>query len=540
VLRISAWIILTAALALFAVVFGALGVSGHWDTWRSNNLFFVAWCAAVLLLFVLALRLHLRTRGPRYRAVLWNALLAGVAIFVACLANVAVYHHDAHFDVSHERANTPPPQFEAVVAGLPSDISLTYFYNAGDENALKAVDLLTVASRENHRFHFLAVDLDKAPATARKFGVHAYNTAVLQAQDRRVVVDNTVDLAQFAYAALRVLKKQVDVVCLVTGHGEGVPEDSAHVHYSHVETLQSGDVPGAGDVLEGDPDGLDRLQLAVTTLGYTVRKISPATLTVIPPDCAVVAEIGPRQAMAPGEPKLLSAYLAGGGRLLLMIDAEYQIGSELKGLLGKLGLSSEAAVVIDPLNHYGSEDDKVAVPYYPPHPITNRLAMTIFPNARPIRLDPPPAGVKASILASSSKDSYLRPSTQAPDSAKAVDAGEAGSAGRGSKILAIAVEGHWPDAPPDAAAKPFRLVLVGNSNFAANSYFAYVSNGDLALRMVRWLAGDEAATAVRPQKLSLERITLTREQMRNIFILVELILPLSLILMGGLVWWRRR
>jgi ABC-type uncharacterized transport system involved in gliding motility auxiliary subunit len=166
--------------------------------------------------------------------------------------------------------------------------------------------------------------------------------------------------------------------------------------------------------------------------------------------------------------------------------------------------------------------------------------MTIFPNARPIHLDPPPGGVKVSILASSSKDSYLRPSTQAPDSAKAVDAGEAGSAGRGSKILAIAVEGHWPDAPPDAAAKPFRLVLVGNSNFAANSYFAYVSNGDLALRMVRWLAGDEAATAVRPQKLSLERITLTREQMRNIFILVELILPLSLILMGGLVWWRRR
>jgi ABC-2 type transport system permease protein len=540
VFRISASLFLNAVLALFAVVFGALGASGHWDTWGSNNLFFVAWCAAVLLLFVLALRLHLRTRGPRYQAVLWNALLAGAAIFVACLANVAVFRHDAHFDVSHERANTPPQEFEAVLAGLPSDISLTYFYNAGDENALKAVDLLTIASRENQRFHFLALDLDKTPATAREFGVHAYNTAVLQARDRRVVVDNTVDLAQVAYAALRVLRKQADVICLVTGHGEGVPDDSTHVHYSHVETLQGHDVPGAGDVLEGDPDGLDRLQLALTTLGYSVRKLLPATLTVIPPDCAVVAEIGPRQALAPSEPKLLSAYLAGGGRLLLMIDAEFQIGSELKGLLGKLGLSSDPGVVIDPLNHYGSEDDNVAVPYYPPHRITNRLAMTIFPNARPIHLDPPPAGVTASILASSSKDSYLRRSTLASDTAKAADGGDAGAAGPGPKILAVAVEGHWPDAPADAAAKPFRLVFVGNSNFAANSYFTYVSNGDLAVRMVRWLAGDEAVTAVRPQKLSLERITLTREQMRNIFILVELLLPLSLILMGGMVWWRRR
>ena len=537
-LRTPAWLRLIALFVLTAVVFGALGASGHWDQWTSNVLFFVAWCAAVLLLFVLALRLPLRTPGRRYRAAAWNLLLAGAAIVVTCLANVAVYRHDAHFDVSREGANTPPQQLEAVLGGLTSDVSLTYFYNAGDDNALKAKDLLTIAGRQNRRFHFRAVDIDKEPATARAFGVRAYNTAVLQAEDRRVVVDNSVDLAQIAYAALRVLKKRVDVVCLVTGHDEGVPEDSAHVHYSHVETLKGHEVPGAGDVLEGDPDGLDRLQLAVTTLGYTIRKILPATLTAVPPDCAVVAEIGPRQALAPGEAKLLSTYLAGGGRLLLMIDPGYPISPELAGLLGKVGLSSDPAVVIDPLNHYGAEDDKVAVPYYPPHPITSRLALTIFPNARPIRLDAPPAGVTASVLASSSNDSYLRPATPTAETAKA--GGDATAARRGPDILAVALEGHWPDAPADPAARPFRLVLVGDSNFAANSYFGYVSNGDLAVRMVRWLAGDEAMTTVRPQTLSLEQISLTSEQMRNIFIMVELILPLSMVLIGGIVWWRRR
>jgi hypothetical protein len=59
--------------------------------------------------------------------------------------------------------------------------------------------------------------------------------------------------------------------------------------------------------------------------------------------------------------------------------------------------------------------------------------------------------------------------------------------------------------------------------------------------MVRWLADDEARPAAKPQSFSPgEQITLTRKDMRTIFIAVELLLPLSVILLGGVVWWRRR
>src|SRR4029078_11653485 len=95
---------------------------------------------------------------------------------------------------------------------------------------------------------------------------------------------------------LRVLKKQVDVVCFVSGHGEVVAEGPPHFHYSHVETLKGHDVPCAGDSLQGEPDGLDRLQLAMATLGYTVRPIVLTTLSPIPVGCNVVAEIAPARA----------------------------------------------------------------------------------------------------------------------------------------------------------------------------------------------------------------------------------------------------
>src|SRR5438105_228203 len=400
--RIPGWFRAMAVLGALVLAFAALAASRRFDESTSNVLFFGAWCATVLLIFLMALRLPLRLGRTRSRAILGSGLLSAAAIVVALLANVAVYRHDVHVDLSREGVNTPPPQLQSVVQDLRSDLSLTYFYNTADGNAVAARALLTAASRENQHFHFRAVDLDREPAIARRLGVHAYNTAVLEADDRRVIVENTVDLAQIAYAALRVLKQRVDVVCFVTGHGESFPETPAHFHFSHQETLRGHNVPGGGDVLVGEPEGIDRLQLAITTVGYTVRRIVLATLTRIPEDCALVADIGPRRAYAPGETKLFVDYLGRGGRMLLMIDPGLRIEQEFAGFLGKLGVASEPALIMDPLNHYGTDETKVAVPYYPPHPITKRVALTIFPDARPIRVIPPPVGITASVLARSS------------------------------------------------------------------------------------------------------------------------------------------
>ncbi len=201
--RIPGWLRAITGFGALALAFAALGGSRRLDESSSNAMFFLAWCVAVLLIFLLALRLPLRPGGTRSRAVLGNALLSAAAIAVALLANVAVYRHDLHVDLSREGINTPPPQLQSVVQDLHSEVWLTYFYNAADGNALAARALLTVASRENQHFHFRAVDLDREPAVARNLGVHAYNTAMLEAEDRRVIVENTVDLAQIAYAALR-------------------------------------------------------------------------------------------------------------------------------------------------------------------------------------------------------------------------------------------------------------------------------------------------------------------------------------------------
>jgi hypothetical protein len=361
---------------------------------------------------------------------------------------------------------------------------------------------------------------------------------VLQAGDRKVLVENVTDAARLGYAALRVLRQRAETICFVTGHGETFRPMPGHYHFGHAETLRGHDIPGAGDVLVAEPEQLDRLQLALNEVGFEMRPLVMATASAVPADCAVVAEIGPRKALAAGEADLLADYLKNGGRLAMLIDPQFPLGTDLRSrLLAPLGLSSEPAIVIDPLNHFRTDPDKVAVPYYPPHPITARLALTVFAQARPIRLSQPPSMVKASVLAASSQDSYLRPASAAGGITVATDGPAAAEGEHGAQALAVALEGAFPGASPD---KHFRLVISGTSKFTTNEYFSYVSNGELSMAIMRWLAEDDASPKLAPKTYSLPEIVLTSAQMRDSFIVLEILLPLSTALLGVAMWWRRR
>ncbi|WP_291691217.1 Gldg family protein [Bradyrhizobium sp.] len=524
-------------LVIAAIVFGGSGFGGFGEK-ASSSLLFVGWSLTLLVLFMLAVRLPLRGGGSRWTAWLINALIATAATAVVIAANVALYRHDAQFDVSREGRNTPPRQLTDVIDHLTAPLALTYFYNAGDPNALATRDLLETSARNHPLLTFRAIDLDKEPGLARDIGVHAYNTAVLQTGGRKVQVENTTDATRLGYAALRALRAQPQTVCFVTGHGETFRPTPSHYHFSHVETLQGEERPGAGDVLVAEPEQLDRFQLGLGEIGFDSHGIVTATADAIPSDCTVVAEIGPRTALAPGEADRVADYLKRGGRLLLLLDPVSPVDADFASrMLEPVGLSTQAAIVIDPLNHFRTDPDKVAVPYYPPHPITQRLALTVFPQVRPLRVSQPPKGVISTVLAASSQDGFLRPPAAAGGLTIGAEGEATANADRGARPLLVALEGTWPGATPD---RRFRLVVAGTSKITTNEYFPYVSDGALSVAMVRWLADDETVPNLTPQTFSQPEIVLTSRQMRDTFIVLEVLLPLSTILAGVVVWWRRR
>jgi ABC-type uncharacterized transport system involved in gliding motility auxiliary subunit len=108
----------------------------------------------------------------------------------------------------------------------------------------------------------------------------------------------------------------------------------------------------------------------------------------------------------------------------------------------------------------------------------------------------------------------------------------------GRRTLAAALEGTWPGAVP--ASKPFRLVVVGDGDFASNSFLPYMANSDLALAMVRWAVREEQAPSVAVRMPVPRLVLLTKSQMQRIFLGIEVFLPLCVVTAGAVVWWSRR
>jgi len=169
----------------------------------------------------------------------------------------------------------------------------------------------------------------------------------------------------------------------------------------------------------------------------------------------------------------------------------------------------------------------LAVTKYAPHPVTRGLALSIYPGARPVASSSV-EGVETTGLFASSPQAYLIRDRARVDTAAAAPAS-------GALSLAVAAEGRLP-----TSSKPFRLIVVGDADFASNSFFPYLSNADFVLGSIGWLIREEKAPIMRPPVEVLPMVTLTGAQVRWIFIGTVLLLPGSVALLGGLVWWRRR
>lgn len=89
-------------------------------------------------------------------------------------------------------------------------------------------------------------------------------------------------------------------------------------------------------------------------------------------------------------------------------------------------------------------------------------------------------------------------------------------------------------------AKPFRLAVFGDADFASNSFFPYLSNADLVLGTIGWLLREERAATMKPPVEVLPLVTLTQSQVNGIFLVTVLLVPGLLAAIGIGVWWVRR
>ncbi len=189
----------------------------------------------------------------------------------------------------------------------------------------------------------------------------------------------------------------------------------------------------------------------------------------------------------------------------------------------------------------------------PPHPITEGFnLMTAFPLARSVTaVQGGTNGHTAQPLVETSPQSWAE--TDLAALAKGGQVEMNGNDRQGPIALAAAVSAPATDAPAKPAAEPAanppaepekkpesRIVVFGDSDFAANYGLGIQGNRDLFMNAVNWLAQSENLISIRPRDPEDRRLTLTADQSQRIMLLSIFIIPGLVLATGVYTWWRRR
>jgi ABC-type uncharacterized transport system involved in gliding motility auxiliary subunit len=243
---------------------------------------------------------------------------------------------------------------------------------------------------------------------------------------------------------------------------------------------------------------------------------------------------GPKTPLLPLEVAAIRDYLAAGGHALFMLDPFVPTG--LEPVLRDYGVVIEDDLVIDEASHFWADLSAPAVSEYNRHQITRELPLTFFPGVRSMSPTPQRVpGTSVTPLVNSSKNSWGQRSPDRVGFVKGRD-----SAGPNT-LMVVALR---RPAEADSGATPgggrrSRLAVVGDSDFATNSFFHIMGNGTLFLNTVNFLAAQENLIGIQPRTADLPRINLTNRQMKATFFLSVLLVPALLAAVGTAVWWKQ-
>jgi ABC-type uncharacterized transport system involved in gliding motility auxiliary subunit len=166
--------------------------------------------------------------------------------------------------------------------------------------------------------------------------------------------------------------------------------------------------------------------------------------------------------------------------------------------------------------------------------------MSVFPLVRSLEeITPAPAGVTVQRLLETDPDSWAETDFDALDKTGNAEFNE-GKDTRGPVTIGLAAEREFKAEGADAEKKTARLVVVGDSEFAANAYFGAQFNGDIFLNSVNWLSVDETLISIRPKNPADKRVMLTAAHERLMFYFSVVFLPLIPLVIGVVVRVVRR
>jgi len=483
-------------------------------------------------------------KGRRGEIALFTTGAIAVLVVLAYLS----MRYPLRVDMTSAGLYSLSPQTTEMLARLEKPVRVTFFH---DPMMRETVELYKLMAAQTDKLSVEFIDPMLNPSRARLLGVEYAGTALMESEGRRMRVNGPTE-TDIANGILRVSRGQQQKVCFLEGHGEADPF-SLESH-DHMEG-DVGHTHGVGQKLvQHERHGIAKARHGLEALNYFVEKVSLLKGGTDLSPCAVLVVAGPKVPLLPNEIRAIDRYLDAGGNALFMLDPF--VDSGLQNSIARYGVLLDDTIVIDEASHFWTDVSAPAVTDYNRHEITQDLPLSFFPGVR--SLSPTPERVPGSAvrpLVNSSKQSY---SSRNPERVEF----DAKRDQTGPQTLMVTVnrrpefmesaqavmqrrlrgeESEEESAPqPKADFKASRVAVVGDSDFATNSFFHIMGNGKLFLNTVNYLAAQENLIGFSPRTYDQPRVNLTNTQMKGTVFLSVILIPALLALLGTIVWLRQR
>ncbi len=507
---------------------------------------YTAWGVLVLGILLLATAFIIDFRqvsraliGRRGRFGVSTTVMASIFIGIILFVNAISIGNYHRFDVTGVAQFTLTSQTKEVLGGLETPVQIMAFYIPGEPIGEYAVNLLGEYQNYTDQLSIESIDPAENPDVAREYGTtlilaeYRYPTIVFEGDSgkRMVLFPEYSALIEeqivpveaehaFTSAILEVTGTVQRKVYFLTGHGES----DIYSEYSYARE-----------------ELLDNL-FKVETLNL---QITPS----IPEDCAALVIAAPQQSLTSSEVDIIQSYLESGGQALILINPNPP--QEIEQLLSSWGVKIEDGIVIDPSSYVSPNQNT---------PLVTRernyfgFARTYFPGATAIIPQPEytpqllqmedgsgqvvwiseEGQVQMFMLLWTTENSWLE---------KDFDPLKEAEFDEGIDLEGPLFLGFLIYTPPTGEAdgeQGSTLMVIGDSDFASNEHFYSGNNGDLFLNAVSGLTVGTELISIERKVMPFRRLVVSPEATRFINYSSIGLLPLLVLVIGGVIWWRRR
>lgn len=444
----------------------------------------------------------------RFGSLLHAALVVAIAVALAFLST----RHGFERDWSHARSASLGEASLALLATLDGPVEVTSY--ARRQGGLRALITDFVAryrrAKPDLELHF--VDPDADPDAMRAAGVNVDGELELRYQGRSERL-KVLSESEFSGALLRLSRSGERIVAFLEGEGERQPLGEANAD-------------------------LGQFVAALAARGLRAVPLPLARTGTVPQNTDLVVVADPQVAVPAAVAAELVDYVDRGGTLLWLAEPDADAG--LDALAEALGLRILPGTVVDAGGQaFGLADPSfIAASRYPAHAITRDFALTtLYPQAAAIAQRAGSRWAAASLLRSGERSwnetgHIPKPGETADTVRHDADAGEL----VGPLDLGFALSRVSPR--PDRREQ--RVVVLGDGDFLSNSFLGNGGNREFGQRVFDWLLGDDAQILVPDRSAPDRELRLSQGALGALALGFLVALPLLLVGVGALVWWRRR